>query len=349
MFDLKKLVRPNIRKLKPYHSARQDFEKGLLLDANENSMGAPSPNLAGLHRYPSPGQEQLRRTIAGYRDVTAANVFVGAGSDEAIDLLFRIFCRPGRDRVITTPPTYGMYRVSAGIHDIGVDEVPLDEAFQPRVEAIMEQVTERTRLLFLCSPNNPTGNLLDRGKVDQLLKQFPGLVVIDEAYIDFSEAASYAPRVREHPNLVVMQTLSKSFGLAGIRLGTAFAPEPVITYMMNVKAPYNINALTSQAASEAFNHTEAVGQKIKVIKTERRRLRSALAALDIVHHIYPSEANFLLVKVTDARRLYRQLAEKNIIVRYRGDEPGCGNCLRITVGTEQENQTLVNALKDLSP
>lgn len=349
MTDLEELVRPNIRKLKPYHSARADFEQGLLLDANENSQGAPGKNLQGLNRYPSPGQELLRQKIAAFRNVKPENVFVGNGSDEAIDLLYRIFCRPGQDRVLTTPPTYGMYRVTADIHDITVDEVLLDEHFQPRVDTILDQADEKAKMLFLCSPNNPTGNLFDREKVDHLIENFPGIVVIDEAYIDFSEQESYAPKVNDHPNLVVMQTMSKSFGLAGIRLGMAFASKPIINYLMKVKPPYNVNALTSKAAIEAFDHLDAINQNMQRIKKERRRLRNELATLEGVQHIYESEANFLLVKIDQAKNIYRALAERGIIVRYRGDEPRCENGLRITVGTEDENNELLNALKSLLP
>ncbi len=347
MFNLEKLVRPNIHKLKPYHSAREDFERGLLLDANENSQGPPAEGLSGLHRYPSPKQSALRNKIGGFRGIESDHVFVGNGSDEAIDLLYRIFCRPGTDRVLTTPPTYGMYRVSADIHDIGVDEVLLDEQFQPEVEAILERAGADTKMLFLCSPNNPTGNLLNRGKVDKLIEKFPGIVVIDEAYTDFSDAESYATGVRDHANLVVLQTMSKSFGLAGIRLGIAFASASIISYLMKVKPPYNINTRTSRAALEAFDHTDAIGRHIQTIKQERQRLRSELALLPAVQHIYESEANFLLVKINDALDIYRKLSDRDIIVRYRGNEPGCDDCLRITVGTRDENNTLIKALKSL--
>jgi histidinol-phosphate aminotransferase len=347
-FDLEQLVRPNIQKLKPYHSAREDFENGLLLDANENSQGAPIENLKDLHRYPSPKQQELRSRIADFREVHSKNVFVGNGSDEAIDLLFRIFCKPGTDRIIITPPTYGMYRVSADIHDITADEVLLDGEFQPRVDEILNRATDNTKLLFLCSPNNPTGNLLDASKVDRLIKEFPGVVIIDEAYIDFSGQESYASNVTEYSNLVVLQTMSKSFGLAGIRLGIAFASEPIITYLMKVKAPYNINTLSSQVALEAFDHENGIDRRIQIIKEERAWLRQALAKLNLVTHIYESEANFLLVKMENAMEIYNRLVSQDIIVRYRGNEPGCDNCLRITIGTREENSTLINALEKIS-
>lgn len=348
MIDLKSLIRPNIRRLKPYHSAREDFEEGLLLDANENSQGAPIEKPLKLHRYPSPKQDLLRKKIGDFRRVKSKNVFIGNGSDEAIDLLYRIFCRPGSDRVITTPPTYGMYRVSADIHDIAVDEVLLDENSQPQVDKILDQVTENTKLLFLCSPNNPTGNLLDASKINQLIEHFPGIVILDEAYIDFSEQPSYASKVTEYENLVVLQTMSKSFGLAGIRLGIAFASATLINYLMKVKAPYNINALTSEAGLEAFEKMELITKRIETIKEERKRLRQQLAEIPEVQHIYDSEANFLLVKIAAAKSTYKKLAEQDIIVRYRGDQPGCDSCLRVTVGTRNENDTLINALKNIS-
>ncbi|MBN2733172.1 MAG: histidinol-phosphate transaminase [Balneolaceae bacterium] len=348
MFNLEKFVRPNIQSLKPYHSARDDYEQGLLLDANENSQGAPAKNLNGLHRYPSPKQQKLRKKIASFRSVEPENVFVGNGSDEAIDLLYRIFCRPGNDRVIITPPTYGMYSVSANIHDVGVDKVLLHNNFQPQVDEILTQSGDHTKLLFLCSPNNPTGNLLNREKIERLVDEFPGIVVIDEAYIDFSKQESYASKVRNYPNLVVLQTMSKSFGLAGIRLGTAFASAEIIDYFMKVKAPYNINALTAKAALDAFDHLDIIKEKIQQIKKERNRLYNMLGEFTFVRHIYSSETNFLLVKMDRAKEIYQQLAGQNIIVRYRGNEPGCDGCLRITVGTSDENNTLLNALKNVS-
>ena len=347
-FDIKKLVRPNIRNLTPYHSAREDFEEGLLLDANENSLGAPFQEAEGLHRYPAPGQQKLRELIAEWRGVRKGNVFTGVGSDEGIDLLYRIFCQPGRDHVITTPPTYGMYKVSANIHDITVDKILLsEEDFQPRADAILEAVTPNTKMLFLCSPNNPTGNSFSSKAIERLIKEFPGIVVLDEAYIDFSDQESWAPKVVEHPNLVVLQTMSKSFGLAGIRLGITYASEEIIRYMMKVKPPYNINALTSHYAIKAFENLDTIQFKAEAIKKERKKLRKKLGEMNIVQKVYPSDANFLLAKVVNAQNIYNQLVERNIIVRYRGDEPLCNNCLRITVGTPDEDKQLILALKEL--
>lgn len=345
--NIENLVRPNIRALNPYRSARDDFDEGVLLDANENSLGAPSQTAEGLHRYPSPHQKPLRQKLAALRDLRSQNVFVGAGSDEAIDLLFRIFCQPGQDRVMVTPPTYGMYKVSANIHDIRVDEVLLDNNFQPQSEQILQKAEPHTKLLFLCSPNNPTGNSFDEKKTESIVSGFPGIVVIDEAYIDFSDHPGWASKITQYPNLVVLQTMSKSFGLAGIRMGVAFASEDIIKYMLKVKAPYNVNALTSATALEAFDHLETVRFKIDAIKKERGRLREQLDKLDAVRTVYPSDANFLLVKIDDAQNVYHELAEQGIIVRYRGNEPLCEDCLRITVGTPDENNLLLNTLKQI--
>lgn len=346
-FDLEKLVRPNIKKLVPYHSAREDFGEGLLLDANENSLGAPFPDNQQLHRYPDPKQTKLRELIAEWRGVRPANVFTGVGSDEGIDLLYRIFCQPGQDRVIITPPTYGMYKVSANIHDISVDEVLLDQqGFQLRVNDILDAVKPNTKMLFLCSPNNPTGSTFDTTDIQRLLKQFNGLVIIDEAYIDFSDQESWASKVVEHPNLVVLQTLSKSFGLAGIRLGITYAREEIIDYIMKVKAPYNINKLTAQKAIKGLQNWETVQFRADTIIKERKKLKDKLEQLKIVQKVYKSETNFLLAKFNNARKIYEQLTQQDIIIRYRGDQPLCQDCLRITVGTPDENDRLISALKN---
>ncbi|MEL7833872.1 histidinol-phosphate transaminase [Fodinibius sp. Rm-B-1B1-1] len=347
-FELNQLVRPNIQNLTPYHSAREDFEEGLLLDANENSLGAPFTDNQKLHRYPDPNQKQLRQLIADWRGVRPQNIFTGVGSDEGIDLLYRIFCRPGKDRVLTTPPTYGMYKVSASIHDIEVDEVLLDKNFGLRPDAILEAVNPHTKLLFLCSPNNPTGNTFEDKSIQKILKNFGGIVVIDEAYIDFSEQQSWAAKVAQYPNLVVLQTLSKSFGLAGIRLGISYAQEEIINYMMKVKAPYNINKLTAKYAIKGLQSWDTVQFRIDAIKKERKRLKDKLQELKQVNHVYDSEANFLLATFDNAHTVYQQLAEKDIIIRYRGDQPLCDNCLRITVGTPDENEQLISALKALA-
>lgn len=348
-FDLDALVRPEIRDLSQYKSARGQFTTGagLLLDANENPYSPTWAGIEDLNRYPDPKQEALRDAVASWRGLRAENVFAGSGSDEAIDLLMRIFGRPGKDRIIVTPPTYGMYRVAADIQGLGVTEVMLNDRFEPDVDAILEAAVPETKLLFLCSPNNPTGNTFPDEPVERLLEEFHGIVVIDEAYIDFSEKEGWASRVTEFPNLVVLQTLSKSFGLAGIRLGMAYASESLVRYFMKVKPPYNVNALTSSHALEALKHLEVIAFNIAKIKEERERLREKLETLDAVREVFPSDTNFLLARFDKAKEHYRRLTEKGVIVRYRGDEPMCGNCLRITVGTPGENNLLVTKLKEI--
>lgn len=343
-FNLEKIVRENIRDLKPYRSARDDLDSGILLDANENSFGSPIESELELNRYPMPYQEKLRSVIADYRKVDTENVFVGVGSDEAIDLLFRIFCSPGKDKVITNPPTYGMYKVSANINNIKVDEVLLTPDFQLQTERILNRVTDFTKLIFVCSPNNPTANDMDRNDIIHLLENFDGLVVVDEAYIDFSEQAGFAEEVKNYPNLVVLQTLSKAFGLAGIRLGIAIANPDIINYMMKVKAPYNVNKLTSQAALTGFGNSESVQKNIKSINSENNRIVAKLENLAQVENVFPSDANFLLFRVDDALNVYKKLADSGVIVRYRGNEPHCENCLRVTIGTTEENDQFLSSL-----
>lgn len=346
-FDLQTLVRTNIRDLKPYRSARDDFDSGILLDANENSYGAPFANDLELHRYPMPYQESLRAKIADYRGIDASEVFVGVGSDEAIDLLFRIFCTPGKDRILINPPTYGMYKVSANINDVAIDEVLLTEDFQLQTEKILEAVTPNTKIIFICSPNNPTANDIAIRDIQFILESFDGIVVVDEAYIDFSQQGSLAKELKNYPNLVVLQTLSKAFGLAGIRLGVALANADIIAYMMKVKAPYNVNKLTSKAALQAFDALDSVQEHITSIIDERERIMSSLASMEGVLKVYPSNANFFIFMVNDALNVYQKLADKGVIIRYRGNEPLCDNCLRLTIGTENENNAFLKALTEV--
>ncbi|MDR8394473.1 histidinol-phosphate transaminase [Aliifodinibius sp. S!AR15-10] len=341
------LVRSNIRNLKPYRSARDDYDKGTLLDANENSYGSPIKNIEGLNRYPSPYQWELRSKISELRGVRTENVFVGVGSDEAIDLLYRIFCEPGRDRILITPPTYGMYSVSANIHNIPVDQVLLTNDFDLDPEAVLDGVREDTKMTLLCSPNNPTGNDLSVDAMKHIASEFHGIVVIDEAYVDFSDRESLAKEVAKYPNMVVMQTLSKAFGLAGIRLGIAIAAEDVIQYLLKVKAPYNVNSLTSHYAIKAFENLDTVRFNIDKIKEERDRLSKALSMQPFVKKVYPSDANFLLFKVENAFSIYKKLADRGVIVRYRGNEPKCDNCLRVTVGMPDENDLFLSTLKEV--
>ncbi len=338
--NIESLLRPNIRRLKPYASARHEFagEARVFLDANEN----PFDN--GLNRYPDPVATPLRRRIAALKGVAPEQIFVGNGSDEAIDLLLRLFCEPRRDAIVVLPPTYGMYEVSAAIADVEVVRLTLRPDFEPDVEAILARADTRTRLLFLCRPNNPTGNLFAERQVKKLIEAFPGIVVLDEAYIDFCPEASLLPWIADHPNLVVLQTLSKAWGLAGIRLGMAFAQAPLIGWMNAVKPPYNVNQLTQNAALEALARPERMREQVAVIVRERARLAEALAALPFVEQVFPSQANFLLVRVAAPRRLYDFLAKKGIVVRDRSRQPLCEGCLRITVGTPEENAALIEAL-----
>jgi len=347
MFDIANLVRDNIRNLTPYRSARDDFDSGTLLDANENSYGSPVRSTLNLHRYPSPTQDELRDRIAAYRNVDRENIFLGAGSDEPIDLLMRIFCEPGQDSILITPPTYGMYKVAANINNVDVQEVLLTEKFQLQPDAIIEEANENSKLLFLCSPNNPTANDLKRTDLLKLVAKFKGIVVVDEAYIDFSRQESMAQMVQQYPNLVVLQTFSKAFGLAGIRLGIAISNPDIINYMLRVKAPYNINKLTADTALNAFENMELMKFNINAIKEERDYVAEQLSLSSAVTKVYPSNANFILFKIENAKEVYQQLAERGVIVRYRGNEPLCEDCLRVTIGMPDENVKFLKALKEI--
>ncbi len=352
-FNLQNLVRKNILNLIPYASARHEFQgkATVFLDANENAFGSPGQlSVDGVpvnfNRYPDPLQWSLKFQLARIKGVPAENIFVGNGSDEVIDLLFRIFCEPGKDNVIVCPPTYGMYTVSAAINDVPVKAVPLTPDFQLDLPRILEAVDGHSRILFICSPNNPTGNNMQRGDVEFLLNNFPGIVLIDEAYINYSRQQSFIRELTEYPNLVVMQTLSKAWGLAALRLGLAFASGDIIDLMNRVKPPYNINEASQQLALEALQHTDAVNGWIRQVAEQRALLATALEAFPFVEKVYPSDANFILVKVKDAGALYDYLARNELIVRNRSREPLCENCLRITIGTPAENEILLNHLKN---
>ncbi len=341
--QIQNLVRKNILNLKPYSSARSEFSgtASVFLDANENGHDLFGD---GLNRYPDPLQLAVKQCIAKLKGVPVESIFLGNGSDEAIDLLFRIFCEPGVDEVITCPPTYGMYRVQADIHGAPIRTVLLDENFQLRPEAILEAVSPKCKLLFLCSPNNPTGNLLDPAAVEFLLNNFRGIVVVDEAYIDFAEGAtSWSQRLAEFPNLVVLQTLSKAWALAGARLGMAFANPKIIHYLNAVKYPYNVGLPTQRAVLSVLE--TGLDGTVEAIIAERKRLESELANLDFVERIYPSDANFLLVKMRDSSLIFNYLKQNSVVVRDRSREPLCEGCLRITVGTPSENDHLITLLK----
>ncbi|MEL6639330.1 MAG: histidinol-phosphate transaminase [Bacteroidota bacterium] len=342
MSSLDPLVRPNIRALRPYSSARSEFQgvASVLLDANEN------PFETGFNRYPDPLQRLLKDKIAEIKGVRAEQIFLGNGSDEAIDLLIRIFCEPGVDHILSLPPTYGMYRVSADIANVPIVEVPLTADFQPDVDTILQKADAHSKLLFICSPNNPTANDIKLDHIRDILRRFSGVVVVDEAYIDFSERASCTTLLDEFERLVVLQTFSKAWGLAGVRLGMAFAPPATIGLFNKVKPPYNINQLTQDAAYLALENAEEKDQWVQEILTERARLEEQLPTLACIEHVFPSQANFLLVRVGVPRELYQFLVERGIVVRDRSRMPGCTGCLRFTVGDPQENDLLLAALRD---
>lgn len=345
--NLKTFLRENIRNLVPYRSARDDFNEGLLLDANENSLGAPVRNQLDLHRYPSPTQDALRKRIAAWRGIDFENIFLGVGSDEPIDLVIRMFCEPGQDAILTTPPTYGMYKVAANINNVKIKEVLLTPNFHLQVDEILKAADSQTKVLFLCSPNNPTANSLKKTDILKLISRFPGIVVLDEAYIDFSGQESMAELVQQYPNLIVLQTFSKSFGLAGIRLGIAISNPEIIEVMLKVKAPYNINKLTADMALKAFDQMPIITINIEKIIEERDYIAEQLSYAEAVEKVYPSDSNFLLFKIKNASELYQKLAEKGVIIRFRGNEPHCEDCLRVTIGMPDENIRFLKTLKEI--
>lgn len=341
MKELEKLVRPNIWKLKPYSSARDEFkgEASVFLDANENPYNAP------YNRYPDPMQWRVKEKIAALKGVNIKSIFLGVGSDEPIDLLYRAFCEPGTDNVIAIDPTYGMYKVCADINNIEYRPVRLNEEFDFEPDKLLAEVDSNSKLLFLCSPNNPSGNSFPFEKIRYILEKFPGIVIVDEAYIDFSTRPSLLEKLDRYPNLVVLQTFSKAWGSAGIRLGMAFASEDIIRIFNKIKYPYNINRLTQEHALELLERNNDIQAWVKELISEREKLRDALSELPAVSHIYPSDANFLLAKTCDAQALYDYLVTQGIIVRNRNRITLCENCLRITVGTPDENRELIDALK----
>lgn len=342
--DLDKITRANIRKLKPYSSARDEFQgtAEVYLDANENSLG--SPLTKWYNRYPDPHQVELKELISQVKSVPASQVFLGNGSDECIDLLYRSFCEPGKSNVVICPPTYGMYEVSAGINDIGLREAPLTPAFQLDLPMIESLIDENTRLIWVCSPNNPTGNSMKYSDIEELLNNFNGIVVVDEAYINFSRQRSLTAELRDYDNLVVMQTFSKAWGLAGLRLGMAFASEAIVAVLNKVKPPYNINQPTQELAKKALQEIGQVNDMIREIVAMRDELAAVFRELPLIEKVFPSDANFILAKVRNATDVYNYLVTQGIIVRNRSNIQWAGDCLRITIGTEEENTRLVDAL-----
>ncbi len=344
-FDVNQLLRQNIKNLVPYSSARDEFkgEASIFLDANENSLGSPLTHW--YNRYPDPLQWKVKEKLAAIKGVPAQHIFLGNGSDECIDILYRAFCNPGKDNIIICPPTYGMYEVSAHINDVEVRKASLLDNFQLDLIHLENLVDEHTKIIWLCSPNNPTGNAINREDIEVVLNNFHGLVVIDEAYINFSRHRSFIPALQEYPNLIVMQTLSKAWGLAGLRLGMAFASEAIIEIYNRVKPPYNIGAATQELVLTALAEVGSVNDMIKWIVQMRAELAAALTKMPGVQEVYPSDANFLLVKVADPKATYDYLLQKGIVVRDRSRVEHCEGCLRITVGTEKENADLIKNLE----
>jgi histidinol-phosphate aminotransferase len=343
MFELEKLVRKNVLKLKPYSSARDEFQgtASIYLDANEN------PHPSQYNRYPDPHQLKVKEKISTIKKIPVSQIFLGNGSDEPIDLLIRAFCEPGIDKVLIPQPTYGMYTVSAEINNVEIKTIKLTPSFDIDLNALSEAWDDHTKLIFLCSPNNPSGNLLDPEKIKAVLDQFEGIVIVDEAYIDFTNYPGFVPLLKTYPNLVVLQTLSKAWGLAAIRVGMCFANAEIIAVLDKIKPPYNINIVSQQIALEELHFEVRKNRWVSEIITEREKLSQGLAKVDSVQKVYPSDANFLLVKITNARSVYEALVKKGIIVRDRSNVILCDDCLRITIGTQQENQILLNELKQV--
>ncbi|WP_185965948.1 histidinol-phosphate transaminase [Flavobacterium sp. ZT3R18] len=344
-FNLDTLVRENVKVLKPYSSARDEFEDFdtadmVFLDANEN------PFNSGVNRYPDPQQASVKGILAKQHKVNTNQMLLGNGSDEVLDLLFRAFCEPKEDNVITLPPTYGMYGVLANINAVENREVLLSTDFQPQIEKIFGAIDDNTKMIFLCSPNNPTGNSFSEESVTTLLDHFNGLIVIDEAYIDFSEKESWLRKLYQYPNLIITQTLSKAYGLAGIRLGICYASAAVISVLNKIKPPYNVNELSQKRALERLDNTKAIASEIKSIIEQRSALLEVLLDVKYVERIYPTEANFILIKVDDANKRYDDLIAKGIVIRNRTTQPLCENCLRLTIGTAEENKKLIEALRN---
>ena len=346
-FNLDTITRTNIKNLKPYSSARSEFKgkEGIFLDANENSFGSPLD--VNYNRYPDPLQLDVKEKLGKIKGLPIQNIFLGNGSDEAIDILFRAFCNPGVDNIIICPPTYGMYEVSANINDVKIKRVPLtSEEFQLDTENILKAIGNNTKLIFICCPNNPTGNGVKWEAIKNILENFSGLVIIDEAYINFAKYRSLIPELLNYPNLVILQTLSKAWGLAGLRVGMAFASEPIIDIFNRIKPPYNINIASQKLVLEALNNTEKINAWIKETVEERDKLSAELAMLPFIIKVYPSDANFILVKTNNPLAIYNYLVTKKIIIRDRSKVELCEGCLRITVGTKEENRKLIDTLKE---
>jgi histidinol-phosphate aminotransferase len=342
MRSIKDLTRPNIWDLAPYSSARNEYSghsANVFLDANENPYNSP------YNRYPDPLQLELKSKISKIKGIPEEEIFLGNGSDEAIDLAYRCFCNPGEDNVVAIEPTYGMYKVSADINNVEYRPVLLDDDYQIHAEKLLASCDNNTKLIWICTPNNPSGNNIRREEIERVLLQFDGIVIVDEAYSDFSSVPTFRAELDKYPNMIILNTMSKAWGCAGIRLGMAFAQKDIITLFNKVKYPYNINILTQQKAIEILNDSYEVTRWIKLLLTERSRLIEAIELLPICEHVYPTDANFFLAKMTNAQKIYDYLVSKGIIVRNRTKIQLCNNCLRITVGTKRENNDLLAALR----
>jgi len=346
--NLTQLIRPHIRELTPYSSAREEFsgKADVFLDANENALGSVTSEI--YNRYPDPMQVAVKAKLSALKGVSPEQIFLGNGSDEAIDLLYRAFCEPKKDHVITLPPTYGMYRVSADLNQIKVVPVPLKDNFQIDLPQVMVAIKPGSKMIFICSPNNPSGNLVEKDAIEAILKRAPGLVIVDEAYIDFAPDQSVIPLLEEYPNLVVLQTFSKAWGLANLRLGMAFAHPTIIHTLNKIKPPYNVNGLTQEKALEALSNPERKEEMVIQLIAERTRLQESLSQIAIVEQVYPSDANFLLVKVDNPNQRYEQMLDKGTILRNRSRLTLCEGCLRITVGSKEENDLLLTQLTELA-
>lgn len=344
--NIENLLRENIKTIKAYSSARDEYKDAsadmVFIDANEN------PYQTNVNRYPDPQQSKVKVKLSEIKNVPTSQIMLGNGSDEVLDLIFRVFCEPNLDHVITLPPTYGMYSVLADLNAVEIVKVELDKSFQPKVEEVLALQNENSKLLFICSPNNPTANSFEAQKVEKLIKNFRGVVVIDEAYIDFTEKESWLSRLDEFPNLIVTQTLSKAYGLAGIRLGVCYASEFIISILNKIKPPYNVNQLTQEKALDRLNRTDEVALEVSKILEQRQILEEALNSISFIETVFSSDANFILARVDDAIKRYSELIDKGIVVRNRTTQPLCENCLRFTVGTEAENKNLIKTLKELS-
>ena len=344
MRTLKELTRPNVWALKPYSSARDEYsgaEASVFLDANENPYNNPN------NRYPDPLQRELKTLIAAQKGVKVENIFLGNGSDEAIDLIFRAFCQPGVDNVVAIDPTYGMYKVCADVNDVEYRPMLLDVYYQFKASSLLSAIDENTKAMFICSPNNPTGNSLCRKEIDALLNKFDGLVVVDEAYIDFADAPSLLADLDKYPNLIVLQTFSKAWGCAAIRLGMAFASPEIIAIFNKIKYPYNVNLLTQQAAIQLLQQPEQIKAWVNILLEERSRVMKEFEQLPCCIRVFPTDANFFLAKVYEATAIYNYLVSEGIIVRNRTNVALCKDCLRITIGTKEENDTLLEALRKI--